>query len=123
MTSAQYNGHFPVTYPDHVDAATGRTLTVEPGGIYDVRVAPGRNPGLSPVPGDGRWSIPAEQVPEDPADEEPQEDLLEEPAGDDAPEDPPAAPEPAPAESADDSDDRNHPGRPRGRAASPESEA
>ena len=56
MTSAQYKGLFPVTYPDHVDAATGRTLTVVPGGIYDIRVAPGRNPGLSPVPGDGRWS-------------------------------------------------------------------
>ena len=51
MTSAQYNGHFPVTYPDHVDAATGRTLTVEPGGILRRPRRPRAQP--RPVPGTG----------------------------------------------------------------------
>ena len=56
MTSVQYTGHATALYMDYIDGATGRTLTAEPGGTYDVRVAPGRNPGLSPVPGDGRWT-------------------------------------------------------------------
>ena len=114
MTSAQYQGHFPVIYPDHVDAATGRTLTVVPGGIYDVRVAPGRNPGLSPVPGDGRWSVlaaPAEQAPEDGL-----EELAEDPPV--APDDP----EPPPAELAAESEPETTPAAGEA-AASPESEA
>ena len=108
MTSAQYNGHYPVTYVDHINAATGRTLVAEPGGTYDVRVAPGRNPGLSHVPGDGRWSVPAapeEQVPED---------SLEDRHDELADEDPPAAPEPAPAEPADGSETEPTPDAPEG---------
>ena len=107
MTSAQYHGHFPVTYPDHIDAATGRTLTVEPGGIYDVRVAPGRNPGLSPVPGDGRWSASRGRP---------------RTARGPAREDPPAAPAPAPAGTADDSETETIPAAPEGAPAPPESE-
>ena len=70
MTSVQYTGHATALYMDYIDGETGRTLTAEPGGTYDVRVAPGRNPGLSPVPGDGRWTAvppPEEDQPAEPA--------------------------------------------------------
>jgi hypothetical protein len=43
-------------YPDYIDASTSRML--EPAGdavVYDVHVAPGRNPTLPLPPGDGRW--------------------------------------------------------------------
>ena len=44
-------------YPDYVDRFTGRMLEAEPGiGVYDIDVAPGRNPGLPVPPGDGRWA-------------------------------------------------------------------
>jgi hypothetical protein len=55
MTAVQFNGHFTVTYPDHLDASTGKTLTAVPGQSYTVTVAPGRNAGLQSPPGDGRW--------------------------------------------------------------------
>jgi hypothetical protein len=115
MTFAQYQGHFAATYPDYVDAATGRTLTVQPGQSYTVTVAPGRNASLSALPGDGRWGVSAGAA------ERPRED---DPAGDPpaAAEDPPAAPEPPPAEPAGESEPEPIPaaGEP---AASPESEA
>lgn len=55
MPALQYNGAFPVIYPDYVDAATGKTLTVVPGESYEPAAAPGRIRGLPAVPGDGRW--------------------------------------------------------------------
>ena len=56
-----YTGTDARTYPDYADTATGRALEPIPGVTYDVRVAPGRNPGLPLPPGDGRWA----QVPDD----------------------------------------------------------
>ena len=32
----QYNGHEVMTYMGYIDAATGKTLVCEPGGIYDI---------------------------------------------------------------------------------------
>jgi hypothetical protein len=60
-----YTGTDTRMYPDYADASTGRALEPLPGGVYDVRVAPGRNPGLPLPPGDGRWApVPddAEQI-------------------------------------------------------------
>ncbi len=47
---AAYTGHEPRTFPDYVDGETGRTLSCEPGGVYDV----------VPVSGDvpGQWFTP-----------------------------------------------------------------
>jgi hypothetical protein len=46
---AAYTGHEVLTFMDYLDAETGRTLTAEPGGTYDVIPAGGRNvPGLPP---------------------------------------------------------------------------
>ncbi len=52
-----YVGGASYSYPDYTDAATGRMLEPSAGGaaVYDVRVAPGRNPTLPLPPGDGRW--------------------------------------------------------------------
>ncbi len=50
-----YLGTDDRSYHDYADAATGRMLEVTRGGVYDVRVAPGRHPGLPLPPGDGRW--------------------------------------------------------------------
>ena len=50
-----YLGSDDRRYMDYSDARTGRMLEVTPGGIYDVRVTPGRDDGLPLPPGDGRW--------------------------------------------------------------------
>ena len=42
MTLAAYTGHEALTFPDYLDLETGRTLTAEPGGTYDVAPASGR---------------------------------------------------------------------------------
>ena len=42
---AAYTGHEALTFNDYLDLGTGRTLTAEPGGVYDV--APS---GARPVP-------------------------------------------------------------------------
>ena len=62
---SSYTGTQDLHYPDHLDASTGRMLTVTPGGTYDIRVAPGRAEGLPVPPGDGRWGpeVPEEAVP------------------------------------------------------------
>ena len=39
---AAYTGHEVLTFPDYADGETGRTLTAEPGGVYDVTPASGR---------------------------------------------------------------------------------
>jgi len=52
-----YLGTDSRSYQDYVNAFTGRMLEAEPGfGVYDIQVAPGRNPGLPLPPGDGRWA-------------------------------------------------------------------
>lgn len=108
MASVQYNGHFPAIYPDYVDAATGKTLTVQPGQSYTVNVAPGRNAGLAALPGDGRWGASFGYAAEEPHEE--------------GPGDPPAAPEPPPAASKGESTTETTPAAPEGAPASPESE-
>lgn len=95
MTLAAYTGHEVLTFPDYADLETGRTLTAEPGGVYDVAPASGRLvPDIpagwfTPVegqerseeeaePGEAADPAPepeaAEQRPEEsPADQEPQQ--------------------------------------------------
>jgi hypothetical protein len=66
MTHARYSGHATALYMDYTDAATGRTLTAEPGQSYDVAPAPGRSPGLPLLPGDGKWTAIAPPAPDGP---------------------------------------------------------
>lgn len=40
---AVYTGHEPRMFLDYLDLETGRTLYAEPGGVYDVWPAGGRN--------------------------------------------------------------------------------
>ncbi len=63
MTAVPYRGHFAVVYPDHIDVATGKTLVAVPGQSYVTAVAPGRNPGLPSLPGDGRWGTSGAAAP------------------------------------------------------------
>ena len=39
---AVYTGHETLTFTDYLDGETGRTLTAEPGRVYDVTPASGR---------------------------------------------------------------------------------
>jgi len=39
---AVYTGHEVLTFSDYLDLETGRTLTAEPGGTYDMTPASGR---------------------------------------------------------------------------------
>lgn len=63
MTAVRFNGHDTMTYPDHIDLATGKTLVAVPGQSYATAAAPGRNPGLPAVPGDSRWGSPGVAAP------------------------------------------------------------
>ena len=56
-TTWQFTGNYPLFYPQFLDAATERMLTVQPGGTYDIMPV-GGDPGVTDPPGDGRW-IPA----------------------------------------------------------------
>jgi hypothetical protein len=89
-----YVGGAAYSYPDYVDAATGRMLEPHAGdaAVYDVRVAPGRNSTLPLPPGDGRWIAVSALEPQ----AEPQDDVPAEVAPDGA-ESPPEAPEGEPA--------------------------
>jgi hypothetical protein len=42
VTLVRYQGAHAGTLPDYLDLATSTTLTVEPGGVYDVAPASGR---------------------------------------------------------------------------------
>jgi hypothetical protein len=53
---AVYNGHEALTFGDYMDLDTGRTLIAEPGGIYDIMPASGRNVDDIPAP----WFAPAD---------------------------------------------------------------
>jgi hypothetical protein len=105
-----YVGSDPRSYADYLNALSGRMLEVQPGGAYDVHVAPGRNPGLPLPPGDGRWAPFAAEPPE-PAGSD--EGVAEPPAGPPVP-DVPAEPENGPEAPPDLSSlpDENSPGEP-----------
>jgi hypothetical protein len=96
-----YVGGTAYSYPDYVDAATGRMLEPQaPATVYDVRVAPGRNPHLPLPPGDGRWiAVSALEPQAEPAGDETPEPEPETPAEvpPDGAESPPEAPEGEPA--------------------------
>lgn len=48
-----------MTYPDYIDAETGRTLVCEPGGVYNVIPASGNiRAAATEMPVDGRFSVP-----------------------------------------------------------------
>lgn len=111
MASVQYNGHYTVCYPDHLDASTGRTLVAVPGQSYTTAVAPGRNAGLPAIPGDGRWGSSGAADPWVPLEGRLAELTL---AGTGTPELPPL-----PAAG----DTETTPDTPNGESASPESEA
>jgi len=51
---AAYTGHEPLMFPDYTDLETGQTLRAEPGGVYDVAPASGRDVPEVPVP----WFVP-----------------------------------------------------------------
>ena len=77
MTRAAYSGHETLTFPDYTDLEAGKTLTAEPGGVYDVAPASGR---LVPDIPQG-WFTPLEgEVPELVADI-PAEEAVHEPSG------------------------------------------
>jgi len=42
VTRAVYTGHETLTFTDYLDGETGRTLTAEPGRVYEVAPASGR---------------------------------------------------------------------------------
>ena len=52
---AAYTGNEALTFSDYMDLETGRTLLAEPGGVYDIMPASGRNVNDIPAP----WFIPA----------------------------------------------------------------
>ena len=52
---AAYTGHEALTFGDYIDLETGRTLRAEPGGVYDIMPASGRNVDGIPAP----WFVPA----------------------------------------------------------------
>jgi hypothetical protein len=62
-----------MTFMDYLDLSSGRTLTAEPGGVYDVAPAGGRNvpdlpPGFTAVQEDEQ-DEPAEAAEDEPAPE------------------------------------------------------
>ena len=59
-----YTGTDSRYYGDYLNRLTGRMLEAEPGlDLYEIDVAPGRNPTLPVPPGDGRWhAATAEQI-------------------------------------------------------------
>jgi hypothetical protein len=71
-------------------------LEVQPGGAYDVHVAPGRNPGLPLPPGDGRWAPFAAELPEPAGSDEGAAEPLTGHPGPDVPAEPDSSPEAPP---------------------------
>jgi hypothetical protein len=57
---AAYTGHEALTFGDYIDLETGRTLLAEPGGVYDIAPASGRNVDEIPAP----WFVLATPVKE-----------------------------------------------------------
>ena len=55
---AAYTGHEALTFGDYLDLDTGKTLLAEPGGVYDIAPASGRNVDEIPAP----WFIAAEPL-------------------------------------------------------------
>lgn len=53
---AAFTGHQPLMFTDYVDLATGRVLSAEPGGVYDIAPASGR--AVPEMP--GNWFVPVE---------------------------------------------------------------
>jgi len=53
---AVYTGHETLTFTDYLDGETGRTLTAEPGGVYEVAPASGRMVPDIPT----GWFVPAD---------------------------------------------------------------
>lgn len=63
---AAFTGHQPLIFTDYIDLGTGRALTAEPGGVYDIAPASGRN--VPEVP--GQWFTPVDDDPADDAEPE-----------------------------------------------------
>jgi hypothetical protein len=55
LVRAAYTGHEALTFGDYIDLETGKTLLAEPGGVYDIAPASGRNVDEIPAP----WFVPA----------------------------------------------------------------
>ena len=96
-----YVGHEALTFTDYIDLEAGKTLHAEPGGVYDIAPASGRNVLEVPEP----WFVAvAGEVPDPQAwawaaepDATPEPELVPEPAPepDGAQDNPEPAPEPA----------------------------
>lgn len=82
MTLAVFTGHEALTFQDYADLATGGVLRAEPGRVYDVAPASGRN--VPDVP--AGWFTPVAA--------EPPPDAASEAASEAADEPPEAEPEP-----------------------------
>ena len=76
MTRAAYTGNETLTFSDYLDLDTGRTLTAEPGGTYDVAPAGGSVPEV-PVP----WFTPVQEWAPQVVAEIPVEEAVYEPPG------------------------------------------
>lgn len=86
MTRAAYTGHETLTFPDYTDMEAGKTLTAEPGGVYDVAPASGRLVPDIPL----GWFTPLEGEPAQVGADIPAEEVVHEPgpeAGEPQPED------------------------------------
>jgi hypothetical protein len=60
LPARRYLGSGSRTYMDYIDEATGKMLTAEPGGSYDIRVTWD----VLPVPpADGFWETPTTEEP------------------------------------------------------------
>jgi hypothetical protein len=58
--SVLYSGHVTMTYPDYIDAATGKTLVCVPGQSYNIVPASGHPTSASTsMPTDGRFTASA----------------------------------------------------------------
>jgi hypothetical protein len=81
VTSVTFYGHYPITYPHYIDLATGKALSVVPGGSYNVAPASGNllSAGTT-MPLDGRFVLGTNVDLEAPSeDEDEKEPIAEQP--------------------------------------------
>ena len=83
-----YTGHEALTFTDYIDLEAGKTLHAEPGGVYDIAPASGRNvlevhePWFAAVAGEApapqAWAAEPDAVPEPVSEPDPESQAAEE---------------------------------------------